>query len=627
MIVATRPLVDCCPIVPAAMEGRQIVQWDKDSCSDAGFLKIDLLGLGMLSAVERCVELVAHTRNERIDLSRIPYDDAATYECIQEADTTGVFQIESRAQMQSLRRTRPESLQDITIQVAIVRPGPIQGGAVNPYIERRQRMRVDPGYEVPYEHPSLEPVLRETLGTIIFQDQVLEVAIAFAGFSPGEAEGLRRAMSRKRSEAAIEAHHRRFVAGAQKLHGVDRETAERVFSMVQGFSGFGFPKAHGAAFGLLAYQSTWLRVHYGPEFLCSLLNEQPMGFYPPDALVHEAQRRGIEVLPPDVNESWAECDMELDRVPGTATAGGRVRVGLGYVRGIRDQEVKELVAVREAGGRFRNLSDLASRAGAGSPSLELLAWSGACDSLVSEGRGAAGQGSEGRGAEGRGAAGRRSERRIALWQLGVATPGRKVPGGTQLALPLDLPVPPELRALSRWEAMLADYGTTGMTTNTHPLALLRDRLPADAVTSRELETLDHGTYVRVGGLVVARQRPGTANGIVFILLEDEHGTINLIVPPPVYERHRLIVRTEPLMLIEGKLERFAAAGGTMNVLVNQVGPIAAPDRLLAEIKDFSMLDEQVRRGLAEQQAAPETETEDFRAVAPPVMSFASGRRR
>ena len=334
MIVATRPLIDCCPIVPAAMEGRQIVQWDKDSCSDAGFLKIDLLGLGMLSAVERCVEMVAKTRNERIDLSRIPYDDPATYECIQEADTTGVFQIESRAQMQSLRRTRPETLQDITIQVAIVRPGPIQGGAVNPYIERRQRMRVDPDYQVPYEHPSLEPVLRETLGTIIFQDQVLEVAIAFAGFSPGEAEGLRRAMSRKRSEAAIEAHHKHFVAGAQQLHGVDEETAERVFEMVRGFSGFGFPKAHGAAFGLLAYQSTWLRVHYSPEFLCSLLNEQPMGFYPPDALVHEAQRRGIEVLPPDVNESGAECDMELDGIAAGAVEGS-VRIGLGYVRGVR----------------------------------------------------------------------------------------------------------------------------------------------------------------------------------------------------------------------------------------------------------------------------------------------------
>jgi error-prone DNA polymerase len=604
MIVATRPLLDCCPIVPAAMEGRQMVQWDKDSCSDAGFLKIDLLGLGMLSAVERCVESIARTRGERIDLSRIPYDDPATYECIQDADTTGVFQIESRAQMQSLRRTRPENLQDITIQVAIVRPGPIQGGAVNPYIERRQRMRVDPDYKVPYDHPALEPVLRETLGTIIFQDQVLEVAIAFAGFSPGEAEGLRRAMSRKRSDAAVEAHHKRFVAGAQRMHGVDDETAERVFSMVRGFSGFGFPKAHGAAFGLLAYQSTWLRVHYAPEFLCSLLNEQPMGFYPPDALVHEAQRRGIEVYPPDVNASEVECEIEPDENPEP----GRVRIGLGYVRGVRAQEVAALVAARHSSGRFRTLSDLASRAGSSGSSLELLAWSGACDSLVD-------------------VANAGSARRVALWQLGVAGPGRTVPGGVQLALPLDLPAPPVLKGLSGWEAMLADYGTTGLTAGTHPLALLRARLPAGAVTSRDLETLDHGRRVRVGGLVVARQRPGTANGIVFVLLEDEHGTINLIVPSQVYERHRLTVRTEPLMLVEGKLERFAAAGGAINVLVDRLGSIAAPDQLLAEVKDFSMLDEQVRQGLAEQKASTETEAEDFRAVAPPVMSFASGRRR
>jgi error-prone DNA polymerase len=612
MIVATRPLLECCPIVPAAFtagapepDRRQIVQWDKDSCSDAGFLKIDLLGLGMLSAVERCVELVARTRGERVDLSTIPYDDPATYECIQSADTTGVFQIESRAQMQSLYRTRPESLQDLTIQVAIVRPGPIQGGAVNPYIERRQQLRADPGYQVPYEHPSLEPVLSETLGTIIFQDQVLEVAIAFAGFSVGEAEGLRRAMSRKRSEAAIAAYHERFVDGARRLHGVDRETAERVFSMVRGFSGFGFPKAHGAAFGLLAYQSTWLRVHYCPEFLCSLLNEQPMGFYPPDALVHEAQRRGIQVLAPDVNESSTECDLDAE---------GRVRIGLGYVRGVREQEVRELVEAR-ARGRFRSLADLASRAGTASPSLELLAWSGACDSLVKT----------------TGSAGRAS-RRIALWQLGVVTPSRSVPGGRQLALPLDLPAPPRLRGVSEWEGMLADYASTGLTTGTHPLAMLRDRLPQDAVTSRELATLPHGAQIRVGGLVVARQRPGTANGIVFILLEDEHGTINLIVPAQVYERHRLIVRTEPLMVVEGRLERHPAAGGAINVLVHQVASIATPNQILAEVKDFSMLDEQVRRGRLEQQAAAEAaqaaaEAEDFRAVAPPVMSFASGRRR
>ncbi len=619
MIVATRPLIDCCPIVPAAMEGRQIAQWDKDSCADAGFLKIDLLGLGMLSAVERCVELIARTRTETVDLSRIAYDDPETYACIQSAETTGVFQIESRAQMQSLYRTRPETLKDITIQVAIVRPGPIQGGAVNPYIARRQHLREDPDFKVPYDHPSLEPVLEETLGTIIFQDQVLEVAIAFAGFSPGEAEGLRRAMSRKRSEAAIEAYHRRFVAGAQAKHGVDEETAERVFAMVQGFSGFGFPKAHGAAFGLLAFQSTWLRVHYSPEFLCSLLNEQPMGFYPPDALVHEAQRRGIEVLAPDVNESEAECSIELDdAAPAGDPSRLRVRLGLGYVRGVREQEVRELVAAREATGRFRGLSDLAARSGSSAGSLELLAWAGACDSLVPE-------------------ASAGSARRVALWQLGVATPGKRVRGGTQLALPLDLPAPPALRTLSRWESMLADYGTIGLTTAAHPLALLRSRLPAAAVTSRDLETLAHGTRLQMGGLVVARQRPGTAKGIVFILIEDEFGTANLIVPPEIYERHRLTVRTEPLVLVHGKLERLPIAGGAINVLVDRIGSIAAPDRLVAEVKDFSPLDERelarVREGTPADVAVGEGgdallgEGEDFRAVAPPVMSFASGRRR
>ncbi|MCW3024031.1 MAG: polymerase alpha subunit, partial [Conexibacter sp.] len=350
MIVATRPLIDCCPVVPAAMEGRQMVMWDKDSCSDAGFLKIDLLGLGMLSAVERCVEMIHARRDERIDLSRIAMDDDATFECIQNAETTGVFQIESRAQMGSLRRTRPATLQDLTIQVAIVRPGPIVGGAVNPYIDRLQKLRVDPSYEVPYDHPSLKEVLQDTLGTIIFQDQVIEVAMAFSGLSPGEAEGLRRAMSRKRSTAAIEAYHERFVTRAMdRWDDVDEELAERVWTMVKGFSGFGFPKAHGAAFGLLAYQSTWLRVHYGEEFLVALLDEQPMGFYPPDALVHEAQRRGIEILPPDVNESEAGC---------TVTPEGAVRVGLHYVLGVGREEIEALVAERTGGGRFRSVGDL-----------------------------------------------------------------------------------------------------------------------------------------------------------------------------------------------------------------------------------------------------------------------------
>jgi len=551
MVVATRPLIDCCPIVPAAMAGRQIVQWDKDSCADASFLKIDLLGLGMLSAVERCVELIAHTRGEQIDLSRIPPEDPEVYKTIQQADTTGVFQIESRAQMQSLMRTRPENLQELAIQVAIVRPGPIQGGSVNLYIQRRQRQRLDPSYHVAYEHPSLEPALRETLGAIVFQDQVLEVAIAFAGFQPGEAEDLRRAMSRKRSQQAIEAHHQRFVEGAMARHGVSRETAERVFEKVRGFAGFGFPKAHAAAFALLAYQSTWLRVNYGPEFLCALLNEQPMGFYPPDALVHEAQRRRIEVLAPDVNRSGAGCELGDD---------GSVRIGLGYVRGVSAEGARALVAARERGGPFRSLTDLASRVGAGSAALQLLAWAGACDSLVAS-----------------------ASRRQVLWELGIAAPGRRVPGGVQLALPLTLPRAPALPALSEWEQTLADYDSTGLTAGHHPLAQLRSRLPPGCVGSVQLPRIRHGASVQVAGLVIARQRPSTASGMVFVLLEDEHGTINLALPETVYERHRLLVRTEPLLLVEGKLERPAAGNGTISILVRRVAIPPIPGQELAQI--------------------------------------------
>ena len=339
MVISTRPLIDICPVQPAAMEGRQLVQWDKDSCSDGGFLKIDLLGLGMLSAVERAVDEIARIRGERIDLSRIPMDDPETFRAIRAADTTGAFQIESRAQMQMLPRTLPESIDDLTVQVALVRPGPIQGGAVHPYLERRMRLRREPGYRVPYEHPSLEPILEDTLGTIVFQEQVIQVAMALAGFAAGEAEGLRRAMSRKRSEQAILAYRDKFIAGAME-RGASREVAERVFEQILGFSGFGFPKAHAVAFGLLAYQSTWLRVHYGPEFLCSLLNEQPMGFYPPDALVHEAQRRGTEVRTPDVTRSDVECTVE----------GQAVRIGLGYITGLRAEEAR--VARRRARARW-----------------------------------------------------------------------------------------------------------------------------------------------------------------------------------------------------------------------------------------------------------------------------------
>jgi error-prone DNA polymerase len=589
MVISTQPLLDLCPVQPASMEGRQMVQWDKDSCGDAGFLKIDLLGLGMLSAVERCVDEIARVRGERIDLSRIPYDDREVYNRIQEAETMGVFQIESRAQMQMLKRTRPETLDDLTVQVALVRPGPIIGGAVHPYIENRKALREDPSFQVPYPHPSLEPVLRDTLGTIVFQDQVLEVAMAFAGFSPGEAEGLRRAMSRKRSEAAIRAYEEKFLAGAAE-RGAPQATAEHVWTQIVGFSGFGFPKAHSAAFGLLAYQSTWLRVHYGSEFLCSLLNEQPMGFYPPDALVHEAQRRGVEVLPPCIVRSAAHC----------RTENGGVRLGLGYVNGVREAEVRALVGERDEGGGWRSLGDLAGRSGAAAETLGRLAWAGACDALVD-------------GPES-------GKRRQALWLLGVAMPGLAVPEGTQLALPLDPHSGPELRALTAWERMLADYGSTGVTLREHPLELLRPSLPADLRTSAELERHPHGRRVRVAGLVVARQRPATAKGVTFMLLEDEHGTINLIVPPPIHERFRLAVRTEPLVLATGRLE---SREGTVNVLVDRIERMERPDLPSAKVKHI-----EPRRTWSGEagEGLPGTEEEeaDLRAVAPAAHSF--GRR-
>jgi error-prone DNA polymerase len=551
MVISTRPLVELVPVQPAAMEGRQLCQWDKDSCSDAGFLKIDLLGLGMLSAVEDCVEQIALAHGKTIDLSRVPLQDSAVYDEIQHADTVGVFQIESRAQMQSLLQTRPENLDDLTIQVALVRPGPIQGGAVHPYIANRQRLREDPGFVPPVDHPLLYEALRETLGVIVFQDQVLEVATALAGFSIGEAEGLRRAMSRKRSLEAIEAFRGRFVEGSVE-RGVDGEVADAVFDKLVGFSGFGFPKSHAAAFGLLAYQSAWLRHHYPREFLCALLNAQPMGFYPPSSLVRDAQRRGVEVRPPDVNRSAAKCALE----------GSAVRVGLEYVRSLGEDEAAAVVAARERSGPFSGVRELAQRTGLDQARLEALVASGACDSFG-------------------------ASRRTLLWELGLVPQTQSVPGSggeeRQLALPLDpTALTPQLREQTAWERMLADYRLTSLSVGVHPLSLLRPHLPDGTLSSRELASKPSGGSVVVAGMTVARQRPATANGVVFMLLEDEFGQVNLIVPPSVYERFRALVRAEPLLLARGKFERL---GQNRNVVVRELESLNALARRCADEAD------------------------------------------
>jgi error-prone DNA polymerase len=536
MVISTRPLVELVPVQPAAMAGRQICQWDKDSCADAGFLKIDLLGLGMLSAVEDAVDRIAAVRGEVVDLSRIPLDDPAVYEEIRRADTVGVFQIESRAQMQSLLQTQPEDLHDLTVQVALVRPGPIQGKAVHPYVKHRHAKRADPSFEPPVEHESLREPLRDTLGVVVFQDQVLDVAMAAAGFSIGEAEGLRRAMSRKRSEEAIEAFRPRFVTGCIG-NGIDEQTAHAIYDKLVGFAGFGFPKSHAAAFALLAYQSAWLRRTYPPEFLCALLNAQPMGFYPPSSLVRDAQRRGVEVRPPHVNRSEAACTIEDDTA---------VRIGIGYVSSVGEEEATAIAAEQPYAG----IGDLARRAPAKRDALEALVAAGACDEW--------------------------GLRRQLLWQLGVTSRGVTTrDGNRQLALPLEpTSAIPELPRQTSWERMLADYKHTSVSVGVHPLELLRPHLPAGVATSTELAELPHGSLVQLAGMTVARQRPATANGIVFMLLEDEHGQANLIVPPPVYEQYRAIVRGEPLLLARGRLERHDR---NINLLVSELatlGPLA-----------------------------------------------------
>jgi error-prone DNA polymerase len=556
MVISSRPLVELVPVQPAAMEGRQMCQWDKDSCADAGFLKIDLLGLGMLSAVEECVDLVArhhvdpkgrHPKPKRIDLSRIPLDDPDVFEEIQRADTVGCFQIESRAQMQVVLRTRPETIDDITVQVALVRPGPIQGKAVHPYVERRQLLRDDPSYRAPADHPLLEEPLRETLGVVVFQDQVLDVAVHLAGFTVGEAEGLRRAMSRKRSHAALEAWRERFVAGALEK-GVGEAKAHELYDKLVAFSGFGFPKSHAAAFGLLAYQSAWLRHHYAPEFLASLLNAQPMGFYPPATLVRDGQKRGVETRAPDVNLSEAGCTIE----------DGAVRVGLKYVTGLGEDDA-EAVAANQP---YSSVRDVAQRTGLSEKELHALVASGACDCFG-------------------------VRRRELLWQLGLVPRPASVPGtggeAKQLALPLEPTVEtPDLPEPTVWERMLADYRTTSLSVGVHPLELLRSHLPPGTLTSAELQERPHRANIEFAGLVVARQRPSTANGVVFMLLEDELAQVNLIVLPQVYELFRAVVRSEPLLLVRGRYEH---ADRNRNVLVHELVSLAPLARSLTDGAD------------------------------------------
>ena len=551
MIISSRPLLEIVPLEPAAWEGRVLVQWDKDSCEDAGFIKIDFLALGMLSLVEDAVDLIAErgragTGGEPVvggapDLSRIDFHDEELYDLICSGDTVGIFQIESRAQMQMIRRVRPRNLADLAVEVALVRPGPIVGGAVNPYVTRRENQRANPDYKVPYDHPLLEEALGETLGVIIYQDQVLKVCKSLAGFSDGQAEGLRRAMSRKRSKEAMSAYEGAFLEGA-KAKGVPEEVAKKVFLQVVGFSEFGFPKSHAAAFGLLAYQSAWLRHYYPTEYYVGLFNNQPMGFYSLDALGRDARRHGIKTLLPHVNRSAVR-----------ATAEGKdLRIGLGFVRGWGEEIAERVVEEREKSGPFTSLPDFLRRTPAAlkRPAIENLIWVGGFDDFG-------------------------LTRRELLWQAGLwlgpeADPERT--GGREDHAQMEMELPDPYAAIpfedmDAEERMVSEYRMLRFSASLHPLALIRDQLPKGTISSGQLKDLPNGSTVRLAGIVVARQRPQTAKGYVFVLFEDEDGPINVIVKPDIYKRDRTTIRMEPFVAVRGRLQKD---GETINVIAFEV---------------------------------------------------------
>jgi error-prone DNA polymerase len=526
MVIAQGRLDEVVPIEPAAMDGRAIIQWDKDDCADLGLIKVDLLGLGMLAALEEAIPMIRTHERVDLDLAHLPPDDPATYDMICAADTAGVFQIESRAQMASLPRNRPRKFYDLVVQVAIIRPGPIVGNMTNPYLERRQ------GREpVSYPHPSLEPVLARTLGVPLFQEQLLRIAMVAAGFSGGEAEELRRAMGFKRSVERMHGIEARLRSG-MAARGISPSAQEDIVRAITSFALYGFPESHAASFALIVYASAYLKCHHPVAFYAGLLNAWPMGFYHPATLVKDGQRHGVDFHPVDVNHSGWRCRWQ----------NGGVRIGLRYVHGLR-REAGDKIEVEQARRPFRDVADLQQRATLSSDHLERLAHVGALTSL-------------GLG------------RRAALWQVAEVA-GRRGP------LLADLP--PEttspLAEMSPQEEAVADYSGLHLTTGPHLVTWLRSQLDRlGAMAMDRLGGLADGTPVRVGGAIIVRQRPGTAKGFVFLTLEDETGTVQAIVRPDLFRDQRTTITGSPLVLVEGTLQ---SQDGTLSVRAQRFTPLRA----------------------------------------------------
>jgi len=551
IVIASEPLSSIVPVVPARMDGRLICQWDKDSIDDARMVKIDILALGMLSAVDECVGMVAETHGTRVDLGRIAHDEEEIYASIREGDTVGIFQIESRAQIQSLPRTQPRTLDDLATQVAIIRPGPIMAGAFTPYMERRAQRARGEEFAIDYGHPQLEEPLKDvlgpTLGHVLYQDQVLQVAIAVAGFSAGEADKLRRAMSRKRSDAAMEELREGFSERA-KDRGFCDAAITAVWKRMASFAAFGFPKSHAVAFALLAYESAWLRKHYPAAYYASLINSQPMGFYSVESLCNDARQHGLEVHLPEINAS---------REGAWPTEDG-IQLGLRQVtrlssdwRTRKTSTAARVAATREAGGPFTSLYDLMTRARLERDEAEALI---RADALRGFGL----------------------SRRELLWQLGLLVPQK----GMQPPLPL--PVDQDMVTLSRpeaWEEVLWDFDTLGLS-NTHPMSLIRPLLHEGIIASRHLggpmnpNRQPQGSMVRVAGMVVCRQRPVTASGLIFMSLEDEWGLSNAVVYKEVQDRYRELLYATPFVIIEGRVDNERS--GFPHVIATRLLPCPLP---------------------------------------------------
>jgi error-prone DNA polymerase len=505
-----------------------VVQWDKDDCADLGLVKVDLLGLGMMAVLEDALVLCREAGRE-VDLAHLPPDDPDVYASLQKADTIGVFQVESRAQMATLPRLRPEHFYDLVVEVAIIRPGPIVGEMVHPYLNRRAGRA-----PVTYPHPSLAPILERTLGVPLFQEQLLRMAMVAAGFTGGEAEELRRALGFRRSEARMRAVEAKLRAGIAR-NGIDGAAAEEIVRSITSFAEYGFPESHAASFALLAYASAYLKVHRPAQFYAALLNNQPMGFYHPATLVKDAQRHGLEVRPVDVTCSdW----------PATVEAAA-MRLGFLSVKGFREATARRLVEARRA-RPFESVDDLVARAGLSREELATLADIGALAPLG-------------------------FTRRGALWEAErAARPPGPLWSGRRSA-----PDPSPLREMTTEEELVADYRGMALTVGPHPLAFRRAALTREGVTpAAGLAGLADGQRVRVAGQVIVRQRPGTAKGFVFLSLEDETGVANAIVRPPLFERQRAVIVHEPFLLVEGLLQH---QDGVMSIRAQRVRPLVPLD--------------------------------------------------